>query len=148
MYLYSFFSAGRYIYLYIYIYELWVYGPDLIPARWLFRSVAALVPFGSLRTVGRRCRLFSCQGAVGRIWSPHISVNKRGVKSSLAGEVFSWFEKSFHISGHLRGSKSRLLRKNFNPFTNSDIWGSICKPWGDNFFIVLLYIRTFRDPKS
>ena len=65
MYLYSFFSAGRYIYLYIYIYELWVYGPALVPARWLIRSVAALVPFGRLRTVGGRCRLFNCQGAAG-----------------------------------------------------------------------------------
>ena len=143
MYLYSFFSAGRYIYLYIYIYELWVYGPALVPARWLFRSVAVLVPFGSLRTVGRRYRLFSCQGAVGRIWSPHISVNKRGSKSTPLGYLF-WEKKSFYIFGHLCPRKSGHPWKIFeSPFTYSEVRRGKSQPWVGNFFIPSL-ITNFR----
>ena len=130
MYLYSFFSAGRYIYLYIYIYELWVYGPALVPARWLFRSVAALVPFGSLRTVGRRCRLFSCQGAGGRIWFPHISVNKRGWNATLPWELF---ESPFTYSEVRRGKSQPWVGNFFSPLTNYEFQTPICKPWEVTF---------------
>ena len=128
------FSAGRYIYLYIYIYELWVDGPALVPARWLNRSVAMLLLFCRLRTVGRRRRLFSCQGAVGRIWSPHISVNKRGSKSTPLGYLF-WEKKSFYIFGHLCPRKAGHPWKIFeSPFTYSEVRRGKSQPWVGNFF--------------
>ena len=131
MYLYSFFSAGRYIYLYIYIYELWVYGPALVPARWLIRSVAALVPFGSLRTVGRRYRLFSCQGVVGREEKSlyifgHLCLRK-------SGHPWKVFEIPFTYSEVRRGKSQPWVGNFFSPLTNYEFQTPICKPWEMTF---------------
>ena len=58
----------------------------------------------------------------------HLPVNKKF-------PIFNCLKKNPSIYPDIWGGQSQPESESFlkNPFTNSDIRGPICKPWGDNF---------------